>query len=96
MLKFIVISDIHIVPQNELCNGIDTFERFDLAIDSINSDHPDADFCILAGDLADKGQIESYLRFNEDVWYWCLKWRQQNLTRIHLEYRIGIVLGCML
>lgn len=65
MLKFIVISDIHIVPQNELCNGIDTFERFDLAIDSINSDHPDADFCILAGDLADKGQIESYLRFNE-------------------------------
>ena len=65
MLKFIVISDTHIVPQNEVCNGLDSFKRFELAIESINNDHSNADFCILNGDIADTGKIESYKRFDE-------------------------------
>ena len=55
MLKFIVISDTHIVPQNEVCNGLDSFKRFELAIESINKDHSSADFCILNGDIGDTG-----------------------------------------
>ena len=65
MLKFIVISDTHIVPQNEVCNGLDSFKRFELAIESINNDHSNADFCILNGDIVDTGKIEEYKRFKE-------------------------------
>ena len=65
MLKFIIISDTHIVPENEICNGLDSFKRFNLAIESINTCHPNADFCVHAGDITDKGKIESYNRFNQ-------------------------------
>jgi len=62
MLKFIVLSDIHLVPEGQLSNGLDTAERLRLAIDDINRDHADADFCLLAGDLADRGEAEAYER----------------------------------
>ena len=65
MLKFIIIADTHIVPKSEKCNGLDSFERLNLAIKSINNDHPDVDFCIHAGDITDKGDVESYKRFKE-------------------------------
>ena len=67
MLKFIVISDTHIVPKNQRCNGLDSAERLNLAIESINKDHPDADFCIHAGDITDRGDIESYERFHKII-----------------------------
>ena len=67
MLKFIVISDTHIVPKNQRCNGLDSAERLNLAIESINKDHPDADFCIHAGDIRDRGDIESYERFHKII-----------------------------
>ncbi len=67
MLKFIIISDTHLVPDNENCNGLDSFERLNLAIESINNDHPDAEFCIHAGDITDRGDIESYERFKKII-----------------------------
>ena len=67
MLKFIVISDIHLTTQKLLCNGLDSLKRFNLAIESLNNHHPDADFCILAGDIADEGKIESYEIFKEAI-----------------------------
>lgn len=62
MLKFIVLSDLHLVPEGRVSNGLDTAERLALAIDSINRDHADADFCLLAGDLADRGEADAYRR----------------------------------
>ena len=64
MLKFIVISDTHIVPKDKTCNGLKSYERFKAAIKSINENHPDADFCIVAGDIVDKGDVESYKLFS--------------------------------
>ncbi|MCY3880216.1 MAG: phosphodiesterase [Rhodobacteraceae bacterium] len=67
MLKFIVISDLHIVPEGCLSNAIDTSKRLATAIQHINSFHDDADFCIVAGDLTDKGDIESFRRLQPQL-----------------------------
>lgn len=65
MLKFIVMSDLHIVDEGETSHGLDTFWRLERAVDHINRHHGDADFCVLAGDLADlgfKGAAQPYAR----------------------------------
>jgi Icc protein len=55
MLKFLVLSDIHLVGETETSHGLDTHWRLKQGIDAINERYADADFCILAGDLADLG-----------------------------------------
>lgn len=68
MLKFTVLSDIHLVEEGRTSHGLDTFWRLEKGIEAINERHADADFCILAGDLADTGfdgAIEPYNRLQE-------------------------------
>ncbi|MEO1016300.1 MAG: phosphodiesterase [Pseudomonadota bacterium] len=65
MLKFVVMSDLHIVPEGDVSAGLDTAGRFECAVKDINRHHADADFCVLAGDLADHGDAESYERLKE-------------------------------
>ncbi|ALG91181.1 MULTISPECIES: metallophosphoesterase [Actibacterium] len=65
MLKFIVVSDLHLVPEGKLSHGIDTSVRLRMAIEHINAHHHDAEFCILAGDLADHGDPAAYARLSE-------------------------------
>ena len=62
MLKFIVISDLHIVPEGTLSHGLDTLERFETAVEFVNTRHHDADFVVIAGDLADRGEKAAYAR----------------------------------
>ena len=65
MLKFIVLSDLHLVGENETSHGIDTHMRLEKGIEAINTRHADADFVLLAGDLADigfKGEVDPYKR----------------------------------
>jgi len=62
MLKFVVLSDLHLVKEGELSHGLDTTARLRAGIEAINARHADADFCILAGDLADLGEAEAYHR----------------------------------
>lgn len=62
MLKFIVMSDLHLVPEGHVSAGLDTAARLEQAIWDVNAHHADADFCILAGDLADHGDAASYER----------------------------------
>ena len=64
-LKFIVLADLHIVPEGELSNSLDTNARLIQSIEFINKNHDDADFVIFAGDLADNGEIESYHRLKK-------------------------------
>ncbi|MEM7566437.1 MAG: metallophosphoesterase [Pseudomonadota bacterium] len=75
-LKLIVMSDLHLVPDGEVCNGLDTGERLAQAIASVNSDHADADLVVLAGDLADRGEAAAYARLKtqlDDLTVpWCL------------------------
>ncbi len=61
-LKFIVMSDLHLVPEGDLSMTLDTSARLDAAIDAVAARYGDADFCILAGDLADLGQAAAYER----------------------------------
>ncbi len=67
MLKFLVISDLHVVPRRALSQGIDTAERLERAIDHVNVHHADADFCIFAGDLTDDGDRPSYERLSRKL-----------------------------
>lgn len=66
-LKFIVMSDLHLVPEGQISAGLDTAERLRLAVDSVNREHGDADFCLLLGDLADRGEADAYERLCEIV-----------------------------
>lgn len=61
-LKFIVMSDLHLVPEGELSLTLDTGARLERAVETVIARYGDADFCILAGDLADLGEAEAYRR----------------------------------
>jgi 3',5'-cyclic AMP phosphodiesterase CpdA len=61
-LKFIVMSDLHLVPEGEVSMTLDTAARLETAVETVNARYGDADFCILAGDLADLGQAAAYER----------------------------------
>lgn len=59
-LKFVVMSDLHVMPAGELSMTLDTGARLEQAVDAVIARYGDADFCILAGDLADLGQPAAY------------------------------------
>ncbi|MEM9269346.1 MAG: metallophosphoesterase [Pseudomonadota bacterium] len=59
------MSDLHIVPEGDLSHALDTAERLELAVEHINTHHQDAAFCVLLGDLADRGDAASYERLKE-------------------------------
>ena len=65
MLKFIVLSDLHIVPEGNLSHGLCTADRFRQSIAYVNNNHADADFVVIAGDLADHGEKAAYERLRD-------------------------------
>ncbi|MEL7280190.1 MAG: phosphodiesterase [Pseudomonadota bacterium] len=67
MLKFVVLADIHLVPEGKLSHGLDTNERLQQAVAYVNDTHDDAAFVIFAGDLADHGEPEAYARFKTAI-----------------------------
>ena len=67
MPKFIVMSDLHLVGPGEVSHGLDTEARMREAVRSVNEQHGDFDFCVLAGDLADHGEIDDYEVLKEVV-----------------------------
>lgn len=67
MFKFIILSDLHIVPEGELSHGLDTTSRLQQSIDFVNENHADAEFVIFAGDLADHGEKSAYERFQKTL-----------------------------
>lgn len=60
MLKFVVLSDLHVVAEGERSLGLDTGHRLRLGIQTVNERYGDADFCVLAGDLTDQGDKPAY------------------------------------
>jgi len=64
-LKIVVLSDLHIVGEGELSHTLDTADRLRKGVAAINARHADADYCVLAGDLADLGKADAYLRLKE-------------------------------
>ena len=65
-MKFIQISDIHLVAPGDRLYGLDPKERFESCIADINSQHPDAEFVVITGDLTQRGEEHAY-RLLEDL-----------------------------
>ncbi len=65
MPKFIHLTDTHILPPGLALYGSDPAWRLRQAIDSINSEHGDAAFCVVTGDLTHYGQPEAYAVLRE-------------------------------
>ena len=59
-LKFVVLSDLHLGPPGAAVNGLDPAARLAEAVQTINRDHANAAFVVLAGDLADGGEVAAY------------------------------------
>lgn len=62
-MKFIHLTDPHIVPEGQTLYGLDPATRLAAAIADINAHHSDAALAVLTGDLTDKGDAASYARF---------------------------------
>ncbi len=77
-MKFIHITDTHIVPPGKKLHGLDPRARLDACIADVNANHGDAEFCVITGDLAHAGQAEAYENFKE-----CL-------SRLSLPYHLLI------
>lgn len=67
MKKIIQITDTHVSRRGQKILGIDPVARLKIIIESVNTNHTDADYCVFTGDLTDRGDIESYERFYELV-----------------------------
>ncbi len=64
-LKFVVMSDLHLVGHGATSMTLDTADRLERAVACVNDRYADADFCIIAGDLADAAEVEAYERLRE-------------------------------
>jgi 3',5'-cyclic AMP phosphodiesterase CpdA len=59
-MKIIQITDIHLVDRGKRLHGLDPTQRLEACIANINAKNPDADLCVLTGDLAHNGTIGAY------------------------------------
>ncbi len=62
-MKFIQVTDTHLVPRGERLFALDPTARLEACLADINRGHGDAAFCVVTGDLADRGEIEAYRDF---------------------------------
>lgn len=66
-MKFIHITDTHLLGSNEKLHGLDQRNRFELCVQSIKQNHSDAHCIVVTGDLADLGEQEAYHYFKEQM-----------------------------
>ncbi|MEE8286033.1 MAG: phosphodiesterase [Gammaproteobacteria bacterium] len=59
-MKFVQVTDLHIVPDGEKLLGFDPVERLSACIADINQHREDVSFCIFTGDLTDRGDRQAY------------------------------------
>lgn len=66
-MKFIHLTDTHVIGGGGTLYGADPARRVRLAVDSINSEHPDAAFVIVTGDLTHWGDPAAYAAFFAEI-----------------------------
>jgi 3',5'-cyclic AMP phosphodiesterase CpdA len=66
-VKFIQLTDTHVIGGDRLLFGANPARRLRLAVDSINREHADAAFVIVTGDMTHWGDAEAYEAFNEQI-----------------------------
>ncbi len=72
-MKFIHFTDPHLVAPGEKLHGIDPMQRMQECLKHIASNHKDASFCVITGDLADQGQPEAYQSLHDELAKFSLK-----------------------
>ncbi len=60
MLKFIHVTDTHLVGRGVRVHGLDPGARLERCIAEINERHADAAFCVITGDLVHNGDDDGY------------------------------------
>lgn len=65
--KFIHLTDCHVVGGNAILYGMNPRERLQQAVASINSEHGDAEFVVVSGDLTHWGDEDAYLAFSNQI-----------------------------
>lgn len=64
-MKFIQVTDPHLVPRGERLFALDPVARLEACVADIGRVHGDAAFCVVTGDLADRGEVAAYRAFRE-------------------------------
>ncbi|MBL8894862.1 MAG: phosphodiesterase [Rhizobiales bacterium] len=59
-MKFIHISDLHLVAPGGKLWGFDPLKRLEACLSDIATHHGDAVFCAISGDLAERGEVVAY------------------------------------
>ena len=59
-MKFIHMTDTHLVEPGQLLYAVDPIERLSAAVHSVCREHPDAAFVAITGDLVHTGQEMQY------------------------------------
>ena len=59
-MKIIHITDFHLVPPGERLCGLDPHDRLDRCLTDIARWHADAAFCVMSGDLTNRGEAAAY------------------------------------
>ena len=65
MRRLIVLTDLHMLPEQQRIIGIDPYERLLGAVHHINHHHFAAERVICTGDLAHRGDLEWYRRLRD-------------------------------
>jgi len=60
VVKFIQVSDLHLVPKGDKLWGLDPFARLEACLNDIIQFHRDAAFVVISGDLAERGEVLAY------------------------------------
>lgn len=66
-MKFIHLTDTHVVGGRQRLYGADPSQRLRLAVDSINANHGDAAFVIVTGDMTHWGDADAYCAFASEI-----------------------------
>ncbi len=59
-MKFIQITDPHLVANDAKLHGLKPIDRLKICIEDINRCHKDAEFCVITGDLAHNAEPVAY------------------------------------
>lgn len=59
-MKFIHLSDLHLVPKGDKLWGLDPFARFETCLEDVARFHRDAAFMVISGDLSERGEVLAY------------------------------------
>ena len=66
-MKFIQISDIHLVSKDRPLNGSVPSDRLEKCFDDILNWHADSEFCVISGDLSEFAEKEAYQSLKKKV-----------------------------